>query len=585
MVEIEKALIPALIDEGLLSKEDAETINEEIKMSSDRICKILVALGFIDELRLASFLSKYLDIPFVNLLNQQIDGAVTRIIPADIARKYIIIPLFDVMGALTVAMGDPLDYQAIEEIEYISGKRIEPVVSTISEINTMLDKHYGAHTSIRKIIENLEQEDFSKISIEDFAQSAFSTSETSGPINQLVHLIISYAIRERASDIHLEPTDLEFQIRFRIDGVLVKMLTFPKHLSSSIVSSIKILAKMDIAEKRVPLDGGFQVNVENEIIDLRVSSFPVLQGEKVVIRVLNKSSIMLNLDQLGMGHNISQKFLPIINKSHGIILVTGPTGSGKTSTLYSILNRIKSMEKNIVTIEDPIEYRLEMINQSQVNPKAGLSFAKGLRSMLRQDPDIILVGEIRDMETAEIAFQAAMTGHLVLSTLHTNDAASSITRLIDMGIEPFLVASSIIGVLAQRLVRKICPACRREYVPSQEEMVFAGLAAGDTASNGVFSLSMADTKKAGEKKRSVDRFYKGEGCKECKGTGYTGRMGIFELLDPSERLKQTILKNGISSSEIKRIATEEGMVTLQEDGLNKVFEHKTTITEIMRVAR
>ncbi|HAR61980.1 MAG: type II secretion system protein GspE [Candidatus Margulisiibacteriota bacterium] len=585
MDKLKKPLGQTLIEENLISEEDFHLVLEEQKKSSERLCRILISLGLIDELKLATFLSKYLDIPLININNQKIDAKVTQLIPADVARKYILIPLFNVMDTLTVAMVDPLDYQAIEKLEFVSKKRIEPVVATISDINSMLDKFYGTHSSIKKIISTLQEENIGPIIIESIAQKAFQASDSSGPINKLLHLIISYAIREKASDIHLEPTEIDFQIRFRIDGVLMKVLSLPKHVGAAVTSSIKILAKMDIAEKRVPLDGGFQVKVENTIVDLRVSSFPISEGEKIAVRILNKSNMILNLDELGINMDTMKKILPLINKSHGILLVTGPTGSGKTSSLYSILNRIKTIEKNIVTIEDPIEYRLDMINQTQVNPKAGLTFSKGLRAILRQDPDIILVGEIRDFETAEIAFQAALTGHLVLTTLHTNDAASSITRLIDMGVEPFLVASSIVGVIAQRLVRKICPLCKKEYFPSSEELQWSGISFEDrTEQKGIFSITLGEKSATPIKNKNL-RFFNGVGCKECKNSGYSGRMGIFELMIPTERIKQAILKQGISSSEIKAIAAEEGMQSLQEDGINKVIEHKTTIAEVLRVAR
>lgn len=586
MENIKKPLGPTLIEEGLITQDELNIVYDEQKKSSDRLCKTLISLGLIDELKLATFLSRYLDIPLINLNNQKIDAKMPQLISAEIARKYSVLPLFNVMNTLTVAMLDPLDYPAIEKLEFITKQRIEPVVATMSELNSMLDKFYGTQSSIKQIINTLQDENLGAISIESLAQKAFQTSDSSGPINKLIHLIISYGIRERASDIHLEPTEMDFQIRFRIDGVMMKVLALPKNLGSPVISSIKILAKMDIAEKRVPLDGGFQVKVENTIIDLRVSSFPIIEGEKIAVRILNKASMMLNMDDLGINAETMKKILPLINKSHGILLVTGPSGSGKTSTLYSILNRVKTMEKNIVTIEDPIEYRLDMINQTQINVKAGLTFSKGLRAILRQDPDIILVGEIRDYETAEIAFQAALTGHLVLTTLHTNDAPSSITRLIEMGIEPYLAASSIIGILAQRLVRKICPKCRKEIIPSNEELEWAGIPLDDQAEQkGIFAINPGEKAFPSKYRQKNIRFYEGAGCKECKNSGFSGRQGIFELMIPSDRIKQAILKTGISANEIKAIAIEEGMQTLQDDGINKVMEHKTTISEIMRVAR
>ncbi|MFC1517350.1 GspE/PulE family protein [Candidatus Margulisiibacteriota bacterium] len=556
-----KNLGQALLDKGFVSPQDMDAAKKANREREETFVKTLIDLNLVEEEKLAAFLADYLQLPFFRFEDKKLDLNAMRLVPGEIARRFSFIPLFKVQNTLTVAMADPLDYRAIEELEFHTQSRIEPVVSMLAEINTVLDQHFGVFTSIKKIIGDLDVDGLSKVALGNMENQVFQSSPTAGPVNRILHLIISHAIKERASDIHFEPTEEDLKIRFRIDGVLRSMMTFPRHMSNSLISSIKILARMDIAEKRVPLDGGFQVKVENRIIDLRISSFPVVEGEKIVIRLLDKESVLFNMEDLGMLPETLEKLLPVISKTYGIILVTGPTGSGKTTTLYAILNRIKSIEKNIVTIEDPIEYHLDLINQSQINPKAGLTFAKGLRSFLRQDPDIILVGEVRDNETAEIAFQAALTGHLVFSTLHTNDAASTVTRLIDMGIEPYLVSSSVIGVLAQRLVRRVCQKCKIEYQPEPDALEWAGL------------------------KSDEHKFWQGEGCPDCQNNGYKGRMGLFELMIPGDDMQRLLGKAKVTASDIRRQAESEGMLTFKEDGIKKALSGLTTLEEVMRVIR
>jgi type IV pilus assembly protein PilB len=547
-----------LVEKALITRDDLQEIKKDLAGQESSLVKAIIKLDLMTEDALADFLSAYLKLPRYPLANKKFDLNTMRLIPGEIARRYSIIPLFNVMGTLTVAMADPQNRQAIEELEFHTKYRIEPVVSTLSEINSVLDKHFGVFTSIKKIIDNLDVQGLSKISVVGDTQ-VFQDSTSAGPVNKILHLIISHALKERASDIHFEPTETEVKIRFRVDGVLRHMMTFPKHLSNSIISSIKILGRMDIAEKRVPLDGGFQVEIENKVVDLRVSSFPTNEGEKIVIRLLDKEGVLFSLEELGFMPDTLKKVLPVISKNDGIILVTGPTGSGKTTTLYAILNQIKSVEKNIVTIEDPIEYHLELINQSQVNPKAGLTFARGLRSFLRQDPDIILVGEVRDGETAEIAFQAALTGHLVFSTLHTNDAAATVTRLMDMGVEPYLVSSSVVGVLAQRLVRRVCSRCAEEYTPEEDALNWSGLEAAE------------------------HKFIRGSGCSNCHGSGYKGRVGLFEFLVPSTKMQELFGQEKITAGDIRKQAVMEGMTTFKEDGITKVLASVTTLEEIKRV--
>ncbi len=556
-----KSIGTELVAQGLLSVRDLDVASNTHLEKNETFIRTISDLGLIDQSLLADFLSEYAGIPRYKLAGKKLDLSVLRLVPGEVARRYSFFPLFKVKDTLFVAMADPLDHKAIEELEFHTRCRIEPVVSTLAEITAVLDQHFGVFTSIKKIIDDLDVQGLSDITLGMVENQVFQASSAAGPVNRLLHLIISHAIRERASDIHFEPVEAELKVRFRIDGVLRAMMTFPKHLSNSLISSIKILARMDIAEKRVPLDGGFQVKVENRLIDLRVSSFPVLDGEKIVIRLLDKQSVLFDLEDLGIMPDMLTSLLPLITKTYGIILVTGPTGSGKTTTLYAILNRLKSVEKNIVTIEDPIEYHLDLINQSQVNPKAGLTFAKGLRSFLRQDPDIILVGEIRDPETAEISFQAALTGHLVFSTLHTNDAPSCITRLVEMGIEPYLVSSTVIGVLAQRLVRRVCPKCKVSYTPDADALQWAGIKPGSVS------------------------FYRGAGCPDCQGSGYKGRLGLYELMVPGEVVQRLLGTPGTTSGDIGIAAQREGMRTFKDDGILKAKAGMTTLEEVMRVIR
>jgi len=519
----------------------------------------LLREGLIEEKNFLDFYAVFLGVPQVALKSFKFPNKLIDSIDPELLRKYFVLPLTQVSDRLTVAMADPIDFEALEALERSAGCRVNAVLASLEDITELLNERYGVLNSVKNIVQNLESTALSPVTLGFMENEVFQASAKAGPVNKLLHLIISHALKESASDIHFEPTDKEMICRFRIDGVLTKFMTFPRPLAISLLSSIKVLAKMDIAEKRLPLDGGFQVRIDRRVIDLRVSSFPIVHGEKIVIRILDKTTVRFSLEGLGFSQAMLQQFAPVIGKNNGIILVTGPTGSGKTTTLYAILNKIKSAEKNIVTIEDPIEYHLDMINQSQVNLKAGLTFAKGLRAFLRQDPDIMLVGEIRDQETAEISFQAALTGHLVLSTLHTNDAVSSIARLHDMGIEPYLLSSSIIGVLAQRLVRRTCSSCLVEYTPAAEALYWLGI----STTNRVF--------------------YKGQGCEKCRGTGFSGRVGLFELFLPDEEINQLIHESITSATMLHERAVRKGMITLQDDAREKVLQGMTTAEEVFRV--
>lgn len=553
-----KNFAQAIVDKNLLTEESLKKIESGAASGTSLVYKILNS-GQLDEKAFLNFYEEFSDTKFISLEELKPEETLFSIVDPEILRRFYCLPLKKVKNILTVLMADPLDYQAIDALEKASGCQINPLLGKFSEITTALDKQYGVLNSVKAIVDDLENSALSPITIGHLDNQIFQTSASAGPINKLLHLILSHALREKASDIHFEQSTNELLCRFRIDGVLHRFMTFPKALANSIISSIKILAKMDIAEKRLPLDGSFQVKVETKIIDLRVSSFPTIEGEKIVIRVLDKETLLLSLPKVGLSEEMLEKFYPLIHKNSGIILVTGPTGSGKTTTLYAALEAIKSVEKNIMTIEDPVEYHLELINQAQVNVKAGLTFAKGLRSFLRQDPDILLVGEIRDRETAEIAFQAALTGHLVFSTLHTNDTASALTRLRDMGIEDYLLTSSTInGVLSQRLVRRICPYCAAQYEPEQRSLKWLGL--------------------------NNDReYYHGAGCERCKGTGYLGRVGLFELLVLDEEINDLVHQNNFTTNTIRRAYQPKGMITFQDDARAKILQNITTPEEVLRI--
>jgi len=539
-----------IIDAGQLSEALKETNKTGFSLE-----RALEKLGFISEVEIAQILADSLGVPFMDLRDYLIDPEVIKLIPEITAKKHKAVPLFKIGNNLTVAMADPLDITAIDDIRSKSKmEAIEPVLSTDGMIQKVIDQYYGVIGNANDIVKGLAKDDKGK-DHKAKPDSSGATEEIS--IIKLVNLIIAQAVKDRASDVHIEPEEDKVRIRYRIDGILQEIQNIPKHLQSPLASRIKVMAEMDIAETRNPQDGRIRLKMENRNLDIRVSSFPTVQGENLVLRILDKSAVLLGLAELGFSEKELVNFNKAIRQPNGIILVTGPTGSGKTTTLYSALSTINSIEKNIITIEDPVEYELPLIRQTQVNQKAGLTFAAGLRSILRQDPDIVMVGEIRDKETAEITIRASLTGHLVFSTLHTNDAASALTRLIDMGIEPFLISSSIIAILAQRLVRVACPKCKEKYLPTEEVL---------------------NDLKINEKVE----FYRGKGCHFCKNTGFSGRIAIFELLLINEDIKNMITAKN-SSSEIKKKAVASGMRTLFEDGLEKAKNGMTTVEEILRV--
>ena len=554
------------MDRGNISKKALEKALLLQKEERKRIGEILVSEGLLIEEDLLEALSIQFGIPYLDVLNGHgIDSSMISRIPINFAKTYKLIPIEERDGKLIVATADPVfSIQPLDDLRVLLGLDIEPVISSEKEILNAINRYYEqAANSPEEIIQDMDDEDSSKIlsELEETEDLLDATSEA--PVIKLVNLILSQAIKSRASDIHIEPYQRDLRVRYRIDGVLYSTLYPPKRYQPAIISRIKIMAKLNIAEKRLPQDGRIRIKIADKDIDIRVSVIPTTFGERVVLRLLDKSNVILDLGKLGLPQDRFKTMNTLIHGSHGIVLVTGPTGSGKTTTLYAALSEINAPDKNIITIEDPIEYQLDGIGQIQVNTKIDLTFASGLRSIVRQDPDVILVGEIRDTETAEIAIHAALTGHLVFSTLHTNDAAGAITRLIDMGIEPFLVSSSLNGVIAQRLVRIICSECKESYVPDKESLREIGLTEEDI--KGGF-------------------LYRGKGCSECLDTGYKGRTGIYEMLVVNDSLRSNILHTS-ESNIIREKGIENGMISLREDGAAKVMDGITTIEEVLRVTQ
>ena len=558
----EKKLGELMVESGIITADQLAQAQKEQKSTGEEISQILVRLGFVAKANILRCLAEQLEVPFLDLNDYRIDPKAVNSLSKETAYNLKVIPVFQIGNVLTLAMTDPRDVTVIDRVRAETGLEIEPAVSSETEIRAALEQYYGPSTvfdqSIDEVIQKIQEEKPAEEVSERQAEKLKELAEEA-PVVKLVNLIISQAIRDRASDIHIEPEEDTLRVRYRIDGVLHEAFLPPKNLQAAITSRIKILAEMDIAESRVPQDGRFQAKIDDYEVDIRASTLPTVYGENVVLRILDKTSVLIGLEDMGLTHELLEKLKKILASAYGIILVTGPTGSGKTTTLYSALQSLNTLEKNIITIEDPVEYRLKLIRQAQVNPKAGMIFASGLRSILRQDPDIIMVGEIRDSETAKIAVQAALTGHLVLSTLHTNDAPGALTRLTEMGVEPFLTASATVGVIAQRLVRKICPKCKQGYTPTENFVRELGIAA-----NG--------------KKLS---FYRGAGCSACKRTGYKGRLGIYEIMTMDEEIRELTL-SAAPSDQIKKAALRNGMKTLRQDGLLKALKGVTTVEEVLR---
>ncbi len=600
MLKQKKSLGEGLIEEGIITSEQLEQAESEGRRQGLRLRQVLVKMGMIAEEDLVALLSGKLGLPRIELSNYLVDPGIIELVPEGLARKHELIPVLKIGNRLTCAMVDPWNIFALDEVRIKTNLIIEPAVATEAEIKKALDEHYGAKGTMKELIKSIDED---KLGIKEGKEVDIKKLEgivEEPVVIKLVNLIVMRAAHEGASDIHIEPEEEALKTRFRVDGMLREAPSLPKHLQSAIISRIKIMAGLDIAERRIPQDGRLTIKMEGREIDIRVSCIPTIYGENVVLRLLDVSSALLGLSQLGFSKEVLKKYQKLIFRPYGIILITGPTGSGKTTTLYSSLDKINTVDKNIITIEDPVEYKLAGIRQIQINPKATLTFANGLRSILRQDPDIIMVGEIRDFETAEIAVHAALTGHLVFSTLHTNDAASAITRMIDMGIEPFLVSSSVIGVLAQRLVRTICAECKESYTPTKEQLKDIGLldegrlrlsrASGSERETppAQKSLWLGERDASGSVETSGSergiKFYRGKGCSKCMNTGYKGRIGILELMIPDEKTRNlTIAK--VSQEEIKKQAVISGMINLKEDGIQKVRDGLTTVEEVLRVTQ
>ncbi len=553
-----------LLEKGLINAKQLKEALDESKKTNHRVGDILIQHGYAREEDIYSALSEQLGIAFIDVTSYQFDAASVRLIPKETAERLQAIAVCQMGKSLTVAMTDPLNVEAIDEIEKLTGLSLSPLFATAAGIREVITRYYGlsGQQKIKEPVAALEAEEPLKRTFKEKNVSTLMEQATQAPVIKMVEEIISNAVRRNASDIHLEPQEQGFFCRYRIDGILKPPIPLANEYQAAIISRIKIMADIDIAEKRRPQDGRFQLTVDNRNIDLRVATFPTIDGEHVSIRVLDKSKGILKLDELGLEGEIFNQFKTLIRKPHGLVLVTGPTGSGKTTTLYSVLNTINDSKKNIITLEDPVEYRIAGIHQSQVNIKAGLTFANGLRSIVRLDPDIIMIGEIRDRDTAEIAIHAALTGHLVFSTLHTNDAASAGARLIDIGVEPYLISSSLTAVLAQRLIRKLCSHCRKGYEPSEAELLAAKVSATEAYRG--------------------KTLYREEGCAQCQNMGFQGRTAVFELFSPNDKIRELITKKA-SAQELFEEAKKMGMKTLLESGLEKVKAGVTSFSEILRV--
>ncbi|HEV8582615.1 MAG TPA: type IV-A pilus assembly ATPase PilB [Thermoanaerobaculia bacterium] len=548
-------------------------LNEALALQKDqggRVGTNLVKLGYLSEKQLVESLSQHFKVSSVDLNGMEIDDAVIKIIPADIARKYTILPVTKTGATITVAMIDPTNVFAMDDVKFMTGYKVEPVVASETAIRAAIDRYYGSTHAIelKKVMEDLSEESGSDLEVledeEDLDLASLEEESEQAPVVKLVNLILTDAIKRSASDIHIEPYEKEYRVRYRIDGILYEMMHPPLKLREAITSRCKIMSKLDIAEKRLPQDGRIKIKTKisgrTKDLDYRVSVLPTLFGEKIVMRLLDKDKLMLDMSKLGLESEPLRKFEQAILKPYGMVLVTGPTGSGKTNTLYSALQRINTPEVNIITAEDPVEFNLAGINQVQTREQIGLNFAAALRSFLRQDPNIILVGEIRDFETAEVAIKAAMTGHLVLSTLHTNDAPSSISRLMNMGIEPFLVATSVHLIAAQRLVRRICTFCKEPLEVPPAALTQIGFS---------------------EHESRTLKLFRGRGCDRCSNTGYKGRIGLYEVLEVDDEMREMILSGG-SAFELRQKAVQNGMMTLRGSGLQKIRDGVTTIDEVVR---
>jgi len=546
-------------------------LDEALRAQTDeggRLGEVLVARKVVSADDVAKALALQLDLPYhPQVALDSLDAELVRQVPINFAKQALILPLRLDGESVALLVADPLDTTVLDHARMLLQRNVSPHVATAAVIVDAINGIYDrAVNEAEQLVGEMEAQDLQSLAHELEEPQDLLDVEDEAPIIRLVNSLLFRAAKERASDIHIEPMERELLVRFRIDGVLQEIIKPPKRCQNSIVSRVKVMGQLNIAEKRLPQDGRIRIKLAGRDIDIRLSTIPCTFGERIVMRLLDKNTTLLDLTDIGMGVDTMRGMDQVIRRSHGIILVTGPTGSGKTTTLYAALSRINTPDLNILTVEDPVEYQLRGISQMAINPKIGLSFAAGLRSFLRQDPDVIMVGEIRDRETAEIAIQASLTGHLVFSTVHTNDAASAITRLVDMGVEPFLVASSLMAVMAQRLVRRVCPHCRESYRPTAEELKEVALTPEAVARAGNPTI------------------YRAKGCDACGGTGYRGRTGIYELLLVDDDIRQLTLKN-VDSSTIKRTGVQKGMLTLLDDGARKVLAGETTLAEVLSVTQ
>jgi type IV pilus assembly protein PilB len=553
-----KQLGQILLEEGLLTQEQLDRALEQHRNTPKSLGRVLIDLGFIRERDLVKALAQQVGLDFVDLSEYPVEAAATTLLPEQLARRYRALPIADHDGKLLVAMSDPANVYALDDIRSVTGRDVVPLVATAQDVEQAINKYSQMGDQVEALASEAAE------ALDDSVGTEVEAALEDAPIVRLVNAIMTQAVSDRASDVHIEPTEKDVRVRFRVDGVLHEVMHSPKNIQNGLLSRLKVMAELNIAEKRVPQDGRIGMKIGGRALDLRVATLPTVYGEKIVLRILDKSQALLKLSDLGFHQRAFDRFEESFRKPYGAILVTGPTGSGKSTTLYATLNILNNEDRNIITVEDPVEYRLHGVNQIQVNNKAGLTFASALRSILRADPDIVLIGEIRDRETAMISIEAALTGHLVLSTLHTNDAPSAITRLTEMEVETFLVASAVDCVVAQRLARKLCDRCRQAYTPEPQELIEAGLPE--------------------EYVSQVKEVFRPVGCPACANTGYRGRMGLYEVMGMSEEIERMTVERA-SSDAIRAVAIRQGMLTLREDGLDKAIRGMTSIEEIARVVK
>jgi general secretion pathway protein E/type IV pilus assembly protein PilB len=560
-------VVEILRDVGLISHEDLLKAKDMTKLGGVGLLDALIRMGRVTQMDVTKALASQFGMDTINLAEYRVPEEVVAMVPKHIARRYKVVPVYKHDNTLTVAISDPMDVDTVDSLRYILKMNVEPVVASKTDIEASLTRYYGSSDdTVENMLQEITEGEIDlgiAVRPTDVKLDEATETEADAPIIKLVGLVIMEAYRSRASDIHIEPLEKRLRVRYRIDGVLQEVENPPKKLQAAIISRLKIMSNMSIAEKRVPQDGRIQIPVMGKTLDLRVSCLPTGHGESIVMRILDKSSVMLGLGDLGFFSDQQEVMNKIIGAPDGVFLVTGPTGSGKTTTLYACLNTINKPDRKIITVEDPVEYQLSGINQVQVNADINLTFAAALRSILRQAPNIVMIGEIRDLETANIAVQASLTGHLVFSTLHTNDAPSAVTRLIDMGVKPFLVASAVRAIMAQRLVRRVCSKCKEPYLPTQYEM--------DT-----LKLDTEEMKKA--------VIYKGRGCSECSKTGYRGRTGIYEIFSVDDEVRRLIYEK-VPSNVLRARAREIGMKTLREDGIRKIMTGISTPEEVISITQ